>query len=91
MKLKCRACCRTMSFSLMVAVSVGAGAAEKSIRLPNDNPMAQLKPGPNVDVVRNNRTICQSTDYIVRQPASDAKKWEGEVQKMSLRCADQRS
>lgn len=82
MKLKCRACCLILSLGLRGAVCVGALAAEKSIKLPDDNPMAQLKPGPNVAVVRNNCVICHSTDYIVRQPASDAKKWEGEVEKM---------
>ncbi len=72
----------TLSFGLGVAVSVVARPTEKSIKLPDDNPMAQLKPGPNVDVARNNCIICHSSDYIVRQPPSDAKKWEGEVQKM---------
>ena len=72
----------TLSFALLVAVSLGTRAAEKSIKLPDDNAMAQLKPGPHVEVVRANCIACHSTDYIVRQPASDAKKWEGEVQKM---------
>ena len=72
----------TFSLVFIVAVSPGVRAAEKSIKLPGDNAMAQLKPGPNVEVVRANCTACHSADYIVRQPASDAKKWEGEVQKM---------
>ncbi len=82
MKLKCRACCLALSIGLALPICAAAQAAEKSIKLPDDNPMGQLKPGPNVDVVRNNCIICHSTDYIVRQPASDTKKWEGEVQKM---------
>ena len=80
--MKCCVACLTFSLVLMVAVSPGVRAAEKSIKLPDDNAMAQLKPGPNVDVVRTNCIACHSTDYIVRQPASDAKKWEVEVQKM---------
>ena len=80
--MKCCVACLTFSLGLMVMVCLGARAAEKSIRLPDDNAMAQLKPGPNVDVVRTNCIVCHSTDYIVRQPGSDAKKWEGEVQKM---------
>jgi sulfite dehydrogenase (cytochrome) subunit B len=72
----------TFSLGLMVAVCLGARATEKSIKLPDDNAMAQLKPGPNVDVVRKNCIVCHSTDYIVRQPGSDAKKWESEVRKM---------
>ena len=59
-----------------------ARPADKSIKLPDDNPTAQLKPGPNVDLARNNCIACHSTDYIVRQPPSDARKWEDEVQKM---------
>jgi hypothetical protein len=66
----------------MAVVCLGVRAAEKSIKLPDDDAMAQLKPGPNVEVVRNNCSVCHSTDYIVRQPGSDAKKWEGEVEKM---------
>jgi len=44
--------------------------------------MAELKPGPGVEVARANCVACHSTDYIVRQPRSDAKRWEGEVKKM---------
>jgi hypothetical protein len=54
----------------------------RSIELPGDNAMAELKPGPGVDVVRAQCIACHSTDYIVRQPRSDAKRWEGEVKKM---------
>jgi sulfite dehydrogenase (cytochrome) subunit B len=82
MKMQCRPPRLAFSLVLMVSVSLGARAAEKSIKLPDDNAMAQLKPGPNVEVVRSNCIVCHSTDYIVRQPGSDAKKWEGEVQKM---------
>ena len=59
-----------------------ARGQQKNITLPDDNPMAQLKAGRNVEVTRNNCNSCHSTDYIVRQPVSDAKKWEGEVTKM---------
>jgi len=67
---------------ICVLAGLGAGAQQKSITLPDDNPMAQLKAGRNVEVTRNNCNSCHSTDYIVRQPVSDAKKWEGEVTKM---------
>jgi sulfite dehydrogenase (cytochrome) subunit B len=59
-----------------------AGAQRKTIELPNDNPLATLKPGPGVQVVVNNCTICHSTDYIVRQPKEDLKSWQAEVEKM---------
>ena len=54
----------------------------RSIELPPDNPMAELKAGPGVETARANCVACHSTDYIVRQPGSDAKRWEGEVKKM---------
>jgi hypothetical protein len=59
-----------------------ARGQQKNITLPDDNPMAQLKAGRNAEVTRNSCTACHSTDYIVRQPPSDAKKWETEVMKM---------
>lgn len=70
---------------LMLMIS-GAGLAanktEKSIKLPDDNAMATLKPGAGADVTTANCAICHSADYIVRQPGSDAKHWEAEVRKM---------
>src|ERR1700688_3821504 len=70
---------------LMLAVSAAAAAGqitERSIQLPDDNAMATLKPGSGVEVARANCVICHSTDYIVRQPGSDAKHWDAEVRKM---------
>ncbi len=64
------------------AVLAKENSRGKSIDLPGDNAMAELKPGPGVDTVRTNCMPCHSTDYIVRQPPSDAKRWEGEVKKM---------
>jgi len=58
------------------------GSGSKTIDLPPDNPMAELKPGPGVEVVRANCAICHSTDYVVRQPRGDQQKWQGEVKKM---------
>ena len=46
------------------------------------NAAAELKPGPGVEAVRAQCAICHSTDYIVRQPGGDAKRWEAEVKKM---------
>lgn len=70
---------------LMLMIS-GPGTAadktERAIKLPDDNAMATLKPGPGVDVSTANCAICHSTDYIVRQPGNDAKHWEAEVRKM---------
>ncbi len=59
-----------------------AGAQKKTIQLPNDNPMATLKPGPGRQVVINNCSICHSTDYIVRQPKAGLDRWQAEVEKM---------
>ena len=67
-----------------IALVLGASAFPqvRSIELPPDNAIAELRPGPGVEVVRANCIACHSTDYIVRQPRSDAKHWEGEVKKM---------
>ncbi len=72
---------------LLTAGGVVAGTAAdkstaKSIRLPADNTMAELKPDPGVETVRANCVACHSTDYVVRQPGSDAKRWDQEVRKM---------
>ncbi|HEV2350956.1 MAG TPA: cytochrome c [Terriglobia bacterium] len=80
-RMKCAAACSV----LMVMLSGKAGGADetlKSIQLPDDNPMATLKPGPGVETTRAHCAICHSTDYIVRQPGSDAKQWDAEVKKM---------
>jgi mono/diheme cytochrome c family protein len=68
-----------------IAIALGASVFPqvRSIELPGDNAMAELKPGPGVEVVHANCIACHSTDYIVRQPHSDAKRWEGEVKKMT--------
>ena len=68
---------------LALAFSAPAlGAEKKSITLPEDNAMAELKPGPGVEATRANCVACHSTDYIVRQRPGDAKQWESEVKKM---------
>ena len=71
-----------VSFLVTFAAAGATLAQKKSIDLPNDNTMAQLKAGPGRDAVKNNCGICHSTDYIVRQPRLDAKKWKAEVEKM---------
>jgi len=65
-----------------LAAATLATPAEKSIKLPDDNPMAQLKAGEGVEVVRANCIACHSTDYIVRQPGRDMQQWEAEIKKM---------
>ena len=58
-------------------------ASPISYALPEET--AALKPGPGVDVVRNNCTACHSADYINTQPraATDKKGfWQAEVTKM---------
>ncbi len=72
----------TLSLVISLFFSPVCLGAEKSIKLPDDNAMAKLKPGPNVEIVRRNCVACHSTDYIVLQPRGDAKHWETEVRKM---------
>lgn len=52
-------------------------------QLPDET--AQLKPGPNLEVVQGNCTACHSVDYIKTQPQGAAFKkefWQAEVNKM---------
>jgi hypothetical protein len=59
-----------------------AGAAPPSYQLPDET--AAFKPGPNVELVKNNCTACHSADYISTQPRMEKKRefWQAEVTKM---------
>lgn len=71
-----------MGLAVVMLAVAGTRGEEKSISLPDDHPTAKLKAGPGVETVRANCVACHSTDYIVRQPGGDAKKWGAEVKKM---------
>lgn len=75
---------RALTASLLAAVvaSSAAAAADKTITLPPDHAHATLKPGPGVEVTRQQCASCHSTDYIVTQPRGDARQWDGVVTKM---------
>ena len=58
-------------------------AAPVSYKLPDET--AAFKPGPNLEVVKNNCTGCHSADYIAIQPRGPKYKadfWRTEVTKM---------
>ncbi len=58
-------------------------AAPVSYTLPDET--AAFKPGPNLDVVKNNCTACHSADYVSTQPRGPKFKkdfWQAEVTKM---------
>ncbi len=58
-------------------------AAPVNYKLPEET--AAFKPGPNLDVVKNNCTACHSADYINTQPRGPKYKkdfWQAEVTKM---------
>jgi hypothetical protein len=60
-----------------------AGSKPISYKLPDK--AAEFKPGPNLDVVKNNCTACHSADYIRTQPRGPKFKkafWQAEVNKM---------
>jgi mono/diheme cytochrome c family protein len=67
-----------------VAIIVSAAsAAPIDYKLPEET--AAFRPGPNLDVVKNNCTGCHSADYISTQPqGANYKKnfWQAEVTKM---------
>ncbi len=58
-------------------------AAPVNYKLPEET--AAFKPGPNLDVVKNNCTACHSADYVNTQPRGPKFKkdfWQAEVTKM---------
>jgi mono/diheme cytochrome c family protein len=77
---------RTALLTLAALTLVGFDplrAAQVSYKIPEET--AAFKPGPNLDVVRNNCTACHSADYIDTQPRGPKFKkdfWQAEVTKM---------
>jgi mono/diheme cytochrome c family protein len=60
-----------------------AAAAPVAYKLPEEN--AVYKPGPNLDVVKNNCSACHSADYVNTQPRGPKFQkdfWQAEVTKM---------
>ncbi|WP_407176686.1 cytochrome c [Bradyrhizobium sp. STM 3562] len=76
------------SFLLTLASIAALGlidsfAAPIAYQLPEET--AAFKPGPNLDVVKNNCTGCHSADYVAVQPRNVKSKkdfWQAEVTKM---------
>jgi len=73
-----------IAIAAVAALSLGAAiAAPVSYKLPEET--AAFKPGPNLEVVKNNCTACHSVDYIQTQPRGPKFKkdfWQAEVTKM---------
>ena len=78
----------TRSFLLATAAiaCLGLGpvtAAPVDYKLPEET--TAFKPGPNLEVVKNNCTACHSVDYVQTQPRGAKFKkdfWQAEVTKM---------
>ena len=78
-----------MKLSILLAVAttgvlglVAASAVPVVYKLPEET--AAFKPGPNLEVVKNNCSGCHSADYVKTQPNMKSKKdfWQAEVTKM---------
>lgn len=88
---------RSVALALLLALATGVGLAASlcayapttasagplSYKLPPET--VEFRPGPNLDVVKNNCLACHSADYIAIQPrgpkfAKDF--WQAEVNKM---------
>lgn len=80
--MKLAAACLSLGLAIALVARAEEKTTVKEIKLPPDDAAAELKPGPGVETVRAQCAICHSTDYIVRQPGGDAKRWEDEVKKM---------
>jgi mono/diheme cytochrome c family protein len=73
---------------IVASAVAGAGFATVNAKpiayvLPAET--AAFKPGPNVDLVKNNCTACHSVDYVQTQPRGPKFKkdfWQAEVTKM---------
>jgi mono/diheme cytochrome c family protein len=73
---------------IVASAAAGAGLATVNAKpisyvLPAET--AAFKPGPNVEVVKNNCTACHSVDYVQTQPRGPKFKkdfWQAEVTKM---------
>src|SRR5512140_2365632 len=60
-----------------------AAAAPVAYKLPEET--SAFKPGPNLDVVKNNCTACHSADYVQTPPRGPKHKkdfWQAEVTKI---------
>jgi sulfite dehydrogenase (cytochrome) subunit B len=72
------------AIAAITALSLGSlTAAPVNYKLPEET--TALKPGPNLEVVKNNCTACHSVDYISTQPRGPKFKkdfWQAEVTKM---------
>jgi mono/diheme cytochrome c family protein len=79
----------TMKHSILLAAAatsvlglVAARAVPVVYKTPEET--AAFKPGPNLEVVKNNCSGCHSADYVKTQPNMKSKKdfWQAEVTKM---------
>ena len=84
---------RPTLLALAVAVGLAGGigtlgpttADAKPISYKLPDKATEFKPGPNLDIVKNNCTACHSADYIQTQPRGPKFKkdfWQAEVNKM---------
>ncbi|WP_022723794.1 hypothetical protein [Rhodopseudomonas sp. B29] len=66
----------------LTGLCAAAIAKPFNYKLPDET--AAFKPGPHVDTVRANCSLCHSADYIATQPPQTNKKafWQAEVTKM---------
>jgi mono/diheme cytochrome c family protein len=79
----------TMKHAILLALAasatlglVAARAVPVVYKTPEET--AQFKPGPNLEVVKNNCSGCHSADYVKTQPQMKSKRdfWQAEVIKM---------
>jgi len=73
---------RLLVLASTAAVLALTSAAAAPYKLPEET--AAFKPGPNLELVKNNCTGCHSVDYVSTQPPTEKKKefWQAEVTKM---------
>ncbi len=78
---------RTMLLGIaaLAGLAAGFGVTAKPVNYKLPPETAELKPGPNLEVAKNNCTGCHSADYISTQPNGPKFRddfWKAEVNKM---------
>lgn len=72
-----------MKLGLVLLATMAAAQAADEWKLPPET--AKFRPGPKLDVVVANCSLCHSADYISTQPPLPRKSWQATVDKMRLK------
>jgi sulfite dehydrogenase (cytochrome) subunit B len=72
-----------LKLALILLTAVFVTRAADEWKLPPET--AKFRPGPKLEVVVANCSLCHSADYISTQPPLSRKSWQATVDKMRLK------